>query len=82
MTLKALTKLSAAVLMAVSPAVAQSNAAQSPSLSARSGAELSGESELDSMGPGTYIIGAIVLGLIIWGIIEVLDNGNDEPASP
>jgi hypothetical protein len=32
-------------------------------------------------GTGLYIVGAIVLGLIIWGIIELSDD-NDSPHSP
>ena len=37
---------------------------------------------LDSRnGFGIYIIGAIVLGLIVWGVISLTDNNNG-PASP
>jgi len=39
-----------------------------------------GTSELGSRGYGIYIIGAIALGLIIWGAIELLKD--DEPSSP
>jgi hypothetical protein len=38
--------------------------------------------ELDSRnGFGIYIIGAVVLGLIVWGVIE-LTKSDDGPASP
>ena len=40
-----------------------------------------GQSNLDRRGYGIYIVGAIVLGLIVWGIIE-LTNKNDNPHSP
>ena len=46
----------------------------------RAGAPVSGASELNR-GAGTWIIGAIALGLIIWGIIELTDD-DDAPASP
>ena len=48
----------------------------------RSGAATQSASELDSRrGIGIYIIGAVVLGLIIWGIIELTED-DDEPTSP
>ena len=48
---------------------------------ARSGAPTTGASELNTSGPGIYILGAIALGLIIWGIIEITsdDDGPDSP---
>lgn len=55
-------------------AVAQSAAPQSISVSA--GESTEGSSELDRRGVGIYIIGAVVLGLIIWGIIELTDDEN------
>jgi hypothetical protein len=48
---------------------------------ARAGGSVSGESSLNGRrGAGIYIIGAVVLGLIIWGIIELTDN--NETAMP
>ena len=35
----------------------------------------------DRNGIGIYIIGAVVLGLVVWGIIE-LTNNDDGPSSP
>ncbi len=81
-------KLSALVaismLTASSAAVAQS--AQSLSLAGssglRAGADAQGVNSLDSRnGIGIYLIGAVVLGLIIWGIIE-LTKDDEGPSSP
>lgn len=71
------------VLTASSAAVAQT--AQPLSLGnapMRAGAVPSDASRLDSRnGFGIYIIGAIVLGLIVWGVIELTKN-DDNPMSP
>jgi hypothetical protein len=81
-------KLSALVaismLTASSAAVAQS--AQSLSLAnapaMRAGVDAQGINELDSRnGIGIYLIGAVVLGLIIWGVIE-LTKDDEESESP
>jgi hypothetical protein len=81
-------KLSALVaismLTASSAAVAQS--AQSLSLASapamRAGADAQGVNELDSRnGIGIYLVGAVILGLIVWGIIE-LTKGDEKPSSP
>lgn len=81
-------KLSALVaismLTASTAAVAQS--AQSLSVAgspaARAGADAQGANALDSRnGIGIYLIGAVVLGLIIWGIIE-LTKDDEESVSP
>jgi hypothetical protein len=35
------------------------------------------------MGPAIWIVGAIVVGLAIWGIIELVDDDDDDlPVSP
>lgn len=72
------------VLSASSAAVAQT--AQPLSLAnapvVQAGAETSDASALDSRnGIGIYIIGAVVLGLIVWGIIE-LTKDDEGPESP
>jgi hypothetical protein len=72
------------VLTASSAAVGQT--AQPLSLvnspMARVAAPTSDVSQLDDRnGIGIYIIGAVVLGLIVWGVIE-LTNGNGGPHSP
>lgn len=72
------------VLTASSAAVAQS--AQPLSLgnapATRSGAATQDASALDTRnGIGIYLIGAVVLGLIIWGIIE-LTKSDKGPSSP
>jgi len=80
-------KLSALVALSMitasSAAVAQS--AQPLSLgnapAARTGAATSDANALDDRnGIGIYIVGAVVLGLIIWGIIELTnDDDSDSP---
>jgi hypothetical protein len=70
------------VLCASSAAVAQT--AQPLSLANAPTMQASGpSSELDSRnGFGIYIIGAIVLGLAIWGVISLTGSNNDNPSSP
>ena len=72
------------LITASSAAVAQSaqplSLTQSPAVQ-RASANTSGQSSLDRRGYGIYIVGAIVLGLIVWGIIELTKN-NDNPHSP
>ncbi|HEV2817187.1 MAG TPA: hypothetical protein VGW40_08205 [Allosphingosinicella sp.] len=74
----------ASLISASSAAVAQSaqplSLANSPAIQ-RAAAANAGESNLDRRGIGIYIIGAIALGLIIWGIIE-LTSDDDGPESP
>ena len=72
------------VLSASSAAVAQT--AQPLSLANAPTTQVAGSpneaSALDSRnGFGIYIIGAVVLGLIVWGIISLTDNNNG-PTSP
>ena len=72
--------LAASVLSASSAAVAQTaqplSVAHSPMV--RSAAATSQASALDDRnGIGIYIIGAVVLGLIVWGIIELTSDDND-----
>ena len=74
----------AALLSASSVAAAQSAAplslTNSPAIE-RASAEVEDASEL--RGPVRWIVGAAVLGLIIWGIIELTDdNERDFPTSP
>ena len=72
------------LISASSAAVAQSaqpmSPANSPSVQ-RAGASAQDASELDRRGIGIYIIGAVVLGLIIWGVIE-LTKDDEGPSSP
>ncbi len=81
-------KLSALVAISVlttsSAAVAQTaqplSLANAPTV--RAGAETSDVSALDGRnGIGIYLIGAVVLGLIIWGVIE-LTKDDEGPSSP
>lgn len=77
--LSALVALS--ILTASSAAVAQT--AQPLSLANMPAAQSgSATSALDSRnGFGIYIIGAVIIGLIVWGVIE-LTSDDDSPASP
>ena len=48
----------------------------------RSAAPISEASALDDRnGIGIYIIGAVVIGLIVWGVIELTKN-DDDSVSP
>ena len=72
------------LITASSAAVAQS--AQPLSLSnsptaQRAAASSQNANSLDRRGIGIYIIGAVVLGLIIWGVIELTKNDKG-PHSP
>jgi hypothetical protein len=78
--------LAAASLLAGSAAAARPAAplslAGSPA-ALRAGADLEDSGALDRRGVGIYIIGAVALGLIIWGIIELTsDDEEDFPTSP
>ena len=74
---KKIAALAAASLIAVSSvgvahaAPSASSLSVAPALAAASNKDAS---ELDTFGPGTLIIAAIGLGLIIWGIIELTDS--------
>jgi hypothetical protein len=43
------------------------------------GAATTSSNELGSRGYGIYIIGAVIIGLLIWGAIELLDDDSDSP---
>ena len=83
LTKKLVAVVAASVLTASSAAVAQT--AQPLSLGnapARAGAVMPQASSLDDRnGIGIYLIGAVVLGLIVWGVIELTsdDEGSVSP---
>jgi hypothetical protein len=65
---------------ASSAAVAQSTAPLS--LANASGAATSADAN-DLHGTARWLVGAVVLGLIVWGIIELTDNDDEAfPVSP
>jgi hypothetical protein len=69
------------VLAASSTAVAQTAQPLSLANAPSAGAVSTQASALDDRnGIGIYIIGAVVLGLIVWGVIELTKD--DEPSSP
>ena len=70
--LKSAITASAAVALTVAPVAAQAAPA------ARADAPVAESEEL--VGTTMWIVGAIALGLIIWGIIELTND--DEPESP
>ena len=79
---KTLGMLAAASLIAASTAASAQVGA--PAEVERSGAATTAASQLDDDDGGytIWIIGAVVLGLLIWGIIELTDDDEDEPISP
>ena len=73
------------LISASSAAMAQSaqplSLSNSPTVE-RAGAGVAGESDLDRRGYGIYIVGAIVLAAIVWGIIELTSDDDDIVTSP
>jgi hypothetical protein len=65
---------SAALALTMAPIAAQA----APQPAERIGASATDAEQL--RGPTKWILGIIALGLIIWGIIEITDDGS--PASP
>jgi hypothetical protein len=78
-------KLSALVALSMITASSAAVAQSAQSLSLNNSPAVAGAqdaSDLDDRnGIGIYIIGAVVLGLIIWGIIELTDD-DEGPSSP
>ena len=70
------------LVTASSAAIAQTAAPAAPAAPVeRSGASLDGESQL--RGTTLWIVGGIALLLLIWGLIELLnDDDDDVPVSP
>jgi hypothetical protein len=67
------------LITASSAAVAQTTAPAAPAAPVeRSGASLDGDSQL--RGTTMWVLGAIALALLIWGLIEIL--GDDDEAAP
>ncbi|HYD12897.1 MAG TPA: hypothetical protein VEC11_08625 [Allosphingosinicella sp.] len=81
-------KLTGTLLTALSLTISSAAAAQSAaplSLAGAANVERAGANMSDSgqlRGPGLWIAGAVVLGLIIWGIIELTNDETDFPTSP
>ncbi len=72
----------ASLLSASGAAYAQAQPMEAVAIE-RAGAPVDEAGELAGRGAGVYIIGAIALGLLIWGIIELTsDNEQDFPSSP
>lgn len=72
------------IIVGTTSAVAQSPAAQrNAAPAARIALQTDDSSELNCRGIGIYLIGAVVLGLIVWGVIELTRNDDEAfPVSP
>ena len=78
---KKLAAIAAISLVTASSAAVAQTAQPLSVANARTGTPVAGASNLDDRnGVGIYIVGAVVLGLIIWGIIEL--TSDDDPDSP
>ena len=69
----------AAISMIAGSSAAVAQSAQPLSLSnspvvQRAGAATAGQSNLDRRGYGIYIVGAIVIGLVAWGVYELVKS--------
>ncbi|MGZ8282213.1 MAG: hypothetical protein ACXWUN_04580 [Allosphingosinicella sp.] len=83
MRFKTLAMLAAASLITASTAASAQVGA--PQAVERTGAATTGASQLDDDDDGgitIWIIGAVVLGLLIWGIIELTEDDDEAPISP
>ena len=80
---KIISAITAAAILAASPAVAQVASAPVPATESTAGAE-GANAQFEEMGPAIWIVGAIVVGLAVWGIIELIDDNDDDdlPVSP
>lgn len=87
MALTRIATVAALLASAISAPVAAQSAsalsiANSPAV-ARANARMEGQNSLEGRGPVFYLIGAAVIGLIIWGAIELLDDDDEAfPVSP
>lgn len=80
MASKILTPLVAlSMLTGSTAAIAQAAPAAASATSVRAGAP-EGQSEL--VGTTAWILAAVALGLIVWGIIELTSDEEDAPSSP
>jgi hypothetical protein len=80
-------KLSALIALSMitasSAAVAQSAQSLSVAQSPAAQAATQNANDLDSRnGIGIYLIGAVLIGLIIWGGLKLFDGNDNNPSSP
>lgn len=73
---KKLAALAALSMVTASTAAVAQSAAPASATAVRAGAETQGSNEL--VGTTAWILAAIALGLIVWGVIELTDN-SDSP---
>jgi hypothetical protein len=74
---KIIAAVAATALLSAAPAVAQASAAPVPAVE-----KASGSAQFEDMGPEMWLLGAVVLGLAIWGIVELVDDNDEDPVSP
>ncbi|MGQ0661468.1 hypothetical protein [Sphingosinicella sp.] len=70
----------AAISLITAPVAAATPSVAAPPLAQRAGAETGSANEL--VGTTAWILAAIALGLIVWGIIELTSDDEDFPTSP
>lgn len=78
---KSFAAIAALALVAGSSSAALAQAAPSAPAPSRAGADTAAASELGSRGYGIYVIGALLLAAVIYGVIKLTD-GDGEPESP
>ncbi len=71
----------AAISLITAPVLAAGPTADSLSLGQAQRAGVEGENASELVGTTAWILAAVALGLIIWGVIE-LSGGDDGPSSP
>lgn len=71
----------AAISLITAPVLAARPTADSLSLVQAQRAGVEGENASELVGTTAWILAAVALGLIIWGVIE-LSGGDDGPSSP
>ena len=69
-----------AALSLIAAPVAAATAPLAPLPAARAGDSTQGSSELT--GTTAWILAAVALGLIVWGVIELTSDDDDFPTSP
>ena len=74
---KIIAAVAATALLSAAPAGADALAAPGPA-----GEKGSGGGQFGDMGPEMWLLGAVVLGLAIWGIVELVDDNDEDPVSP
>lgn len=75
---KTLSAAAAAALIAAPVGAATRPAAAVPTMTTSATTALDDHDDGMGMDAGTIVVGILAAGLIIWGIIELLDDGDDD----